>query len=115
MPFTALSTNVCLTRVVSLLLLTLMVLICQMMVILLMHLPITLPRLGFHCRNPEVPSLHSIDVVEHDILAAIDKLKNNPSAGPDGLPPMLFKRIKFSIIVPLVLLYKQLLSSCLCA
>ena len=27
-----------------------------------------------HCRNPEVPSLDSIDIVEHDIMAAIDKL-----------------------------------------
>jgi len=61
-------------------------------------------------RNLEVPSLHSIDFGEHDISAANDKLKNNLSAGPDCLPPLLFKRIKPSIVEPLMLVNKQLLS-----
>jgi len=63
-----------------------------------------------HIRNLEVPSLHSIDFGEHDISAANDKLKNNLSAGPDCLPPLLFKRIKLSIVEPLMVVYKQLLS-----
>ena len=63
-----------------------------------------------HIRNLGVPSLHSMDFGEHDISAAIDKLKNNLSADPDCLPPLLFKRIKFSIVEPLMLVYKQLLS-----
>jgi len=63
-----------------------------------------------HSYNPDVPLLHSVDVGDHDILVAVNKLKSNLSAGPDGFPPMLFKRTKFSICEPLVLLYRQLLS-----
>jgi len=63
-----------------------------------------------HSYNRDVPLLHSVDVGEQEILVAINKLKSNLSAGPDGFPPMLFKRTKFSICEPLVLLYRQLLS-----
>jgi len=45
-----------------------------------------------------------------DILAAIGKLKSNLSAGPDGLPLLLFKRVKLSIALPLTLAFRQLLS-----
>jgi len=63
-----------------------------------------------HIRNLEVPSLHSIEFDEHDISVAIDKLQNNLSAGPDSLPPLLLKRIQFSIVEPLMPVYIQLLS-----
>ena len=65
--------------------------------------------------SPQVPSyspvslLTSIDISELDILAAIGKLKSNLSAGPDGLPPLLFKRVKLSIALPLTLAFRQLL------
>ena len=50
--------------------------------------------------TPTIPSYHivsplaSISLSEGDVLAAINKLKSNLSAGPDGLPPLLFKRVK---------------------
>ena len=49
-----------------------------------------------------------------DILAAIGKLKSNLSAGPDGLPPLLFKGVKLSIALPLTLAFRQLLSVSYC-
>ena len=59
--------------------------------------------------SPQVPSyspvslLTSIDISELDILAAIGKLKSNLSAGPDGLPQVLFKRV---IALPLTLAFR---------
>jgi len=47
---------------------------------------------------------------ERNVLSAIQKLKPNLSAGPDGLPPLLFKRVQASLARPLVLLFTQLLS-----
>ena len=38
------------------------------------------------------------------------KLKNNLSSGPDGLPPLLFKKLQNSLAEPLALMYTQLLS-----
>ena len=46
--------------------------------------------------TPTIPSyniaspLASFNLSEGDVLAAIKKLKSNLSAGPDGLPPLLF-------------------------
>ena len=63
---------------------------------------------GVHCVtnrvNPplcDVSVFDSINISENDVLAAINMLKNNLSAGPDELPPLLFKRIKYSILSPL--------------
>jgi len=47
---------------------------------------------------------------EHDILVAANKLKPNLSTGPDGLPPLLFKRLRFSLARPLACLFAQLFS-----
>ena len=57
-----------------------------------------------------VSVLDSINISENDVLAAINKLKNNLSAGPDDLPSSLFKRIKYSILSPLTIIFRQLLS-----
>jgi len=43
-----------------------------------------------------------------NIIAAVRKLKVNLSAGPDGLPPLLYKRLQSSIAKPLALLFAQL-------
>ena len=56
------------------------------------------------------PIIESIDFNEQDVITAINKLKSNLSAGPDGFPPLLFKQIKYAIATPLTLLFKQLLS-----
>jgi len=66
--------------------------------------------------SPQIPPyipvslLTSVDINELDILVAIGKLKSNLSAGPDGLPPLLFKRVKLLIALPLTLAFRQLLS-----
>ena len=57
-----------------------------------------------------VPQLNSIDVDKQHVLNAIKKLKCNLSAGPDGLPPLLFRRVKNGIAFPLALMFKQMLS-----
>ena len=57
-----------------------------------------------------VPQLNYIHVNVHDVVTAISKLKNNLSAGPDGLPPLFFKRVKHVIAFPLTLMFTQLLS-----
>jgi len=47
-----------------------------------------------------IPQLNSIDIDEQDVLNAIKKLKCNLSAGPDGLPPVLFRRTKMALSSP---------------
>jgi len=34
-----------------------------------------------------------------------DKLKTNLSSGPDGLPPLFFKQLKFCLAKPLAILF----------
>jgi len=49
------------------------------------------------CRDVGLQSAYILDSVtfdEVDVAKAIDILKCNLSAGPDGLPPMLFKKLK---------------------
>ena len=65
---------------------------------------------------PSVANRHCdsiIDTVQFDdtsIVQAINKLKPNLSSGPDGLPPLLFKRLKFCLAKPMAMLFQQLLS-----
>jgi len=40
----------------------------------------------------DAPRLTTINVGTQDVLAAVNKLKGNLSSGPDGLPPLFFKR-----------------------
>jgi len=55
--------------------------------------------------------LEYIVVDAADVMSSIDKLKsNNCSSGPDGLPPILFNRLKHCLCYPLALLYNQMLS-----
>jgi hypothetical protein len=42
------------------------------------------------------------------IVKVIEKLKTNTAHGPDGLPPILYKSLKFQIAEPLSLLFKQI-------
>lgn len=63
------------------------------------------------CDRPTLGStLESITFTEADIIAAIRKLKPNLSAGPDRLPPLLFKKLAHSLSWPLCLIFTQLLS-----
>jgi len=69
--------------------------------------------------NGSIPTLmqcehrHLLETVvfdEYNVSRAVLKLKANLSAGPDGLPPLLFKRLRFCIAKPLAILFTQLFS-----
>jgi len=61
-----------------------------------------------------VETLHCVvyciafEISENDVLRSINRLRNNSSCGPDGLPPVLFKRLKHRLRQPLALMYNQL-------
>jgi len=54
--------------------------------------------------------LDNVTFTEDDVANSIDRLKCNLSAGPDGLPPVLFKKLKYCISKPLAMLFDQLVS-----
>jgi len=56
------------------------------------------------------PVLETVVFDEYGVSRAVLNLKANLSAGPDCLPPLLFKRLRFSIAKPLAILYTQLFS-----
>jgi len=62
------------------------------------------------CDVPLCTILDSIVIDPANVVSSINKLKGNCSCGPDGLPPILFKRLKYAISYPLGLLYNQLIS-----
>ena len=65
----------------------------------------------YTCPHIELTSIvETVIFNEHDILVAANKLKPNLSTGPDGLPPLLFKRLRFSLARPLACLFAQLFS-----
>ena len=71
------------------------------------------PDNGFtpNCSKCTANCLDSIEINESNILAAIKKLKNNCTSGPDGLPPpMFFKRLQDTVAKPLSIIYNQLFS-----
>jgi len=56
---------------------------------------------------------NAIDTIEFtttNVEAALNKLKSNLSSGPDGLPPVMFKRLKHCLAGPLAVVLTQLLS-----
>jgi len=55
-------------------------------------------------------SLEFIEFNASDVLAAINKLKSNLTCGPDGLPPVFFKRLRYCLAAPLAAIFTQLLS-----
>ena len=54
--------------------------------------------------------VESITIDEADVLSSIDKLKSTLSAGPDYLPPLLFKKLKYCLCKPLAILFTQMIS-----
>jgi len=55
-------------------------------------------------------SLEFVEFNASDVLAAINKLISNLTCGPDGLPPVFFKRLRYCLIDPLAVIFTQLLS-----
>ena len=62
-----------------------------------------------HATNPD-SMLDTICITELDVSTAISRLKCNLSSGPDGFPPIKFKRLVSCLTVPLCVAFKQLLS-----
>jgi len=54
--------------------------------------------------------LESVEFSASDVLAAVNKLESNLTCGPDGLPPLFFKRLRYCLVAPLVIIFTQLLS-----
>jgi len=54
--------------------------------------------------------LDSVDCSEGRVCREINHMKSNASAGPDGIPPTLLKKIAPSLITPLSLLFSSFLS-----
>jgi len=54
--------------------------------------------------------LDSVFFADLDVLSAISKLKPNLSAGPDNLPPLLFKKLQYCLAYPIAALFNQLFS-----
>ena len=52
-----------------------------------------------------VTCLSSVNTDEAYVIAAIDRLKNNFTSGPDGLPPVLFRHLKYAIAKPLAKIF----------
>jgi len=52
----------------------------------------------------------ALESVVFDEARAINKLKDNLSAGPDALPPLFFTYHKYCVAKPLALLFTQMLS-----
>ena len=55
-------------------------------------------------------TLETVNFTETSVISVIKTLKAKLSCGPDNLPPILFKRLEYSIARPLSLLFSQLLS-----
>jgi len=60
--------------------------------------------------NSQNNAIETIEFNSANVMIAINKLKSNLSAGPDGLPPLLFKQLKHCIAEPLALIFTQLFS-----
>ena len=54
--------------------------------------------------------LDSISISDSDVFNSIRKLKRKLSSGPDGIPPMLIKKLCNSLCRPLSLLFNQFIS-----
>ena len=59
---------------------------------------------------PDTVSLDVINFTPEKVIAAIKKLKPNKSSGPDGLPPLLFKKTASSLAEPLSIIYNSFMS-----
>jgi Reverse transcriptase (RNA-dependent DNA polymerase)/Endonuclease-reverse transcriptase len=68
-----------------------------------------LPPFSVASPKKSFKDIHSISISQ--IYSKLRKLKSTYSAGPDGLPPILFKQLARSLAYPLFLLFNQILSS----
>jgi len=53
----------------------------------------------FQCRDVQLADIFdNVSFDEVDVAKSIDRLKCNLSVGPDGLPPVLFKKLKYCLL-----------------
>ena len=65
-----------------------------------------LPVFPMRLRDPS-PSKCDIAISPDIILKILSKLKVNSAAGPDGLPPMLYRETKKALIFPLSIMFRS--------
>merc|ERR1712236_119383 len=58
-------------------------------------------------QNEEPDDLNDIEVLEEEIIKAIDDLEENSAARPDGVPAILFKKVKEALALPLSLMLRK--------
>jgi hypothetical protein len=64
------------------------------------------------CALPDSAHINDIDFSPLKVLAAMRKCKkNSKSSGPDGLPPLLFKKVSTALAGPLSLLFTFFMST----
>ena len=59
---------------------------------------------------PENVEFSNVTFTPENVMKAIRKLKNNTSCGPDGLPPILFRKLASHLALPLSLLFNNSMS-----
>ena len=62
------------------------------------------------CRPAVTSKLDTVDMDYTTTLRTLQKLKTNSSSGPDGLPPILFKKLAPELALPLSLLFQSSMS-----
>ena len=68
--------------------------------------PLMEPRAIFSSTD-DGPSIMDIQFTEGDIEEAINELKNNAAAGPDGYPAVFLKECKAEVLKPLYLIWRS--------
>ena len=63
----------------------------------------SLPDFPFRTRE----SISDVNISPSIVLRTLRKLKGNAAAGPDGLPPILFKETTSNIAYPLALMFRS--------
>ena len=61
-------------------------------------------------RPAATSKLDTVDMNYTTILTTLQKMKINSSSGPDGLPPVLFKKLALELALPLSLLFQSSMS-----
>ena len=51
--------------------------------------------------------LEDAEITEERVRGAIDEMKEDSAAGPDGIPPRIIKELKEELILPLTILFQK--------
>ena len=70
------------------------------------------PREFFSAERRAPGQLEDFKFTKQDIIEACEKLRNNSSPGPDGIPPQLLKVAREELATPLYILWRSSLDTC---